>query len=77
MKEDIFNPQKHYDNTKGSLYKLAEQLELNHWEFDILKRLVRCRKKGQFVADLQKIKDTIDIYFFEYELPDNNPNPKA
>lgn len=61
-----FNPQQHYDNSKGSLYKMAEELKLNHWEFDIFKRLVRCRKKGQFEEDLQKIKDTIDIYLSEY-----------
>lgn len=58
-------PQSHYDNSNGSLFSLAEQLGLNHWEFDILKRLVRCRKKGQFKEDLQKIKDTCDIYLKE------------
>ncbi|MDV3882885.1 hypothetical protein CMU04_06080 [Elizabethkingia anophelis] len=61
------SPQPHYDNSNGSLYKLATELNLNHWEFDILKRLVRCRKKGQFKQDLQKIKDTIDIYLNEYD----------
>lgn len=67
MKE-TFNPQPHYDNSKGSLYKVATDLNLNHWEFDIFKRLVRCRKKGQFKQDLQKIKDTIDIYIDEYDM---------
>lgn len=62
---DTKSPQPHYDNSKGSLFQLAEQLQLNHWEFDILKRLVRCRKKGQFKEDLQKIKDTCDIYIKE------------
>lgn len=61
------SPQRHYDNTNGSLYQLASRLDLNHWEFDILKRLVRCRKKGQFEQDLQKIKDTVDIYLQEYK----------
>ena len=61
------SPQPHYDNSSGSLFSLAEQLQLNHWEFDILKRLVRCRKKGQFKEDLQKIKDTCDIYLQEYK----------
>lgn len=60
-------PQPHYDNSNGSLFSLAGQLQLNHWEFDILKRLVRCRKKGQFKEDLQKIKDTCDIYLQEYK----------
>lgn len=65
---EVFNPQAHYDNSKGSLYKIAEELRLNHWEFDIFKRLVRCRKKGQFKEDLQKIKDTIDIYLSEFKI---------
>ena len=61
----VFNPQSHYDNSSGSLFKIAEELGLNHWEFDIFKRLVRCRKKNQFEQDLQKIKDTVDIYLKE------------
>ena len=60
-----FNPQSHYNNEHGSLYQIAEQLGLNHYEFDIFKRLVRCRKKGQFEEDLNKIKDTIDLYLIE------------
>lgn len=66
-RKETFNPQSHYDNSRGSLYKVANELNLNHWEFDIFKRLVRCRKKGQFKQDLQKIKDTIDIYINEYD----------
>lgn len=63
---DNVNTQPHYNSDK-SLYKVAEELQLNHWEFDIFKRLVRCRKKGEFEKDLNKIKDTIDIYLKEYE----------
>lgn len=63
---DTFNPQPHYNNENGSLYKIANDLGLNHWEFDIFKRLVRCRRKNQFKEDLQKIKDTIDIYLNEF-----------
>lgn len=57
----------HYDNANGSLYKIAEQLGLNAYEFDILKRIARCRKKGQFKQDLQKIKDTVDLYLKEMD----------
>ena len=57
----------HYDNTHGSLYKFAEEQGLNAWEFDIIKRLVRCRKKGQFKEDLEKTKRVIDLYLKEYE----------
>jgi hypothetical protein len=58
---------KHYDNTNGSLYKFAEDNNLNAWEFDIIKRIVRCRKKGAFIEDLEKTKLVIDIYLKEYD----------
>lgn len=64
--EKTINTQPHYKNDE-SLYLVADKLGLNHWEFDIFKRLTRCRKKGEFVKDLNKIKDTIDIYLKEYE----------
>lgn len=63
-KKPIKHP--HYNNEHGSLYKIAEQLGLNAYEFDILKRIARCRKKGQFEQDLQKIKDTVDLYLKEH-----------
>ena len=58
---------KHYNNEHGSLYLFAEQQGLNAWEFDIVKRIVRCRKKGQFKSDLEKTKRVIDLYLKEYE----------
>lgn len=64
--KDTNNLQPHYNNSEGSLYLLAEKIGLNHWEFDVFKRLVRCRKKGEFERDLNKIKDTIDLYLSEY-----------
>ncbi len=57
--------QKHYIG-KDSLYKFANDWELNSYEFDILKRIVRCRRKGNFEQDLQKTKDVIDIYLKEF-----------
>jgi hypothetical protein len=59
---------KHYDNSNGSLYKFAQDQSLNAWEFDIIKRVVRCRSKGQFVSDLEKTKRVIDLYLKEYGL---------
>lgn len=56
----------YYDNSKGSLYLFAEQQGLNPWEFDILKRVVRSRKKGNFKEDLEKTKVVIDLYLKEY-----------
>lgn len=58
---------KHYDNSNGSLYAFCEKQKLNTWEFDILKRVVRCRKKGNFEEDLEKTKFLIDLYLKEYK----------
>ena len=62
------NAPKHYDNTNGSLYKFANDRGLNSWEFDICKRVIRCRKKGYFKEDLEKTKFLIDLYLKEYEI---------
>jgi hypothetical protein len=53
---------KHYNNEQGSLYKFAEHHELNAWEFDCIKRLVRCRKKGQWLSDIDKTIKVLQIY---------------
>jgi len=58
----------HYDNTNGSLYLFAKQHELNVYEFDLIKRIVRCRKKGQFREDLEKSIRVIELYLKETEL---------
>lgn len=56
--------QSHYKG-KDSLYKFADEWDLNAYEFDIIKRIVRCRHKGSFQQDLEKTKDLIDIYLKE------------
>ena len=58
------NTQTHYKG-KDSLYKFAEEWGLNAYEFDIIKRIVRCRHKGSFAQDLSKTKDLIDLYVKE------------
>jgi hypothetical protein len=58
--------QKHYDNTNGSLYQFCEDKQLNSYEFDIIKRVMRCRKKGLFLEDLEKTKVLIDLYIKEH-----------
>lgn len=58
---------KHYDNSNGSLYLFADKQGLNSWEFDIVKRIVRCRKKGNFKEDLEKTKFLIDLYLKEWK----------
>lgn len=64
----------YYDNSNGSLYLFAEQQKLNSWEFDLIKRIVRCRKKGNFKEDLEKSKALIDLYLKEFDIT-NNPKP--
>ena len=56
---------KHYDNTKGSLYKIAKEREWNPYLFDIVKRLERSEKKGEFTDDLNKSKFVIDLWLSE------------
>lgn len=56
----------HYNNDTGSLYNFCEDKELNSYEFDIIKRVMRCRKKGQFKEDLEKTKFLIDLYLKEH-----------
>jgi hypothetical protein len=56
---------KHYNNSKGSLYRFCEEQDLNTYEFDIIKRVMRCRKKGNFIEDLEKTKFLIDLYIKE------------
>ena len=65
LDEAIETP-KHYDNSKGSLYQFCENQQLNAYEFDIIKRVMRCRKKGNFKEDLEKTKFLIDLYIKEY-----------
>jgi hypothetical protein len=66
MKNENIAPE-HYDNSKGSLYQFCEDKQLNSYEFDIIKRVMRCRKKGNFIEDLEKTKFLIDLYLKEYE----------
>jgi hypothetical protein len=65
---EAFKTDQHYDNTNGSIYKFAHDHGLNAYEFDCIKRIVRCRKKGQFKEDLEKTKRVIDLYLKEFEL---------
>lgn len=57
----------HYDNTYGSLYKVAQERGWNAYQFDIVKRIDRALKKGQFEQDLDKTIDVIKIWKDEYQ----------
>jgi len=56
---------KHYNNSKGTLYKVAEERGWNSYLFDIVKRLERANKKGEFESDLNKSKLVIDLWLQE------------
>ena len=58
---------KHYNNENGSLYKFANDHDLNAWEFDVIKRIVRCRKKGDWLNDINKTIKVLELYKQEYE----------
>jgi hypothetical protein len=64
-KQSVKEEPKHYNNSKGSLYQFCDNQELNSYEFDIIKRIMRCRKKGNFLEDLEKTKFAIDLYIKE------------
>ena len=57
---------KYYNNDNGSLYKVGDTRGWNSWEQDIIKRIERCRNKGEFLKDLNKSKFLIDLYIKEY-----------
>ena len=58
---------KDYYKGKDSLYKFGYEWQLNSWEQDIIKRVVRCRYKGTWEEDLLKTIDVIKIYLQEYK----------
>lgn len=61
------NTPKHYDNSKGTLYKVAQEREWNPYLFDIVKRLERAEKKGEFRSDLEKSINVIKLWLRESE----------
>ena len=66
-----FETPKHYDNSKGTLYKVATERGWNSYLFDIVKRLERAEKKGEFKTDLEKSINVIKLWLQENE---NNRN---
>ena len=55
----------HYNNDNGTLYKVATERGWNAYVFDIVKRLERSEKKGEFKEDLRKSKVVIDLWLSE------------
>jgi hypothetical protein len=67
IKGKEMNIPKHYNNDNGTLYKVAEERGWNSYLFDIVKRLERAEKKGEFITDLEKSKVVIDLWLKESE----------
>lgn len=57
----------YYDNTKGSLYKVAEQRNWNAYLFDIVKRLERGGKKDPLIQEIDKSIAVLQLWKSESE----------
>ena len=60
--EDEINTPSHYDNSKGTLYKVAKERGWNAYVFDCIKRLDRAEKKGEFISDIDKSIQVLELY---------------
>ena len=65
--DETLKTPKHYDNSKGTLYKVATERNWNPYLFDVVKRLERAEKKGEFKTDLEKSINVIKLWLQEYE----------
>ena len=52
----------YYDNTNGTIYKVQKERGWNAYVFDIVKRLERAEKKGEFLSDIDKCIKTLELY---------------
>ena len=64
--DETLKTPKHYDNSKGTLYKVAIERNWNPYLFDVVKRLERAEKKGEFKTDLEKSINVIKLWLQEY-----------
>lgn len=68
--KEVFNPQPHYNNKKGSVYKIAVDRGWNAYLFDVVKRIERGGKKENNPLR-QEIEKSIDVFkIWLNELPD-------
>lgn len=65
LQEEVFNPQPHYDNSKGSLYKIGTERNWNPYLFDVVKRLERGGKKDPLKQEIEKSIDVLKIWLNE------------
>lgn len=64
-KTDKLDIPSHYNNDNGTLYKVALERGWNTYLFDIVKRLERSDKKGEFETDLKKSIVVIELWLKE------------
>lgn len=64
--KEVFNPQPHYNNDKGSLYKVAQERNWNAYLFDIVKRLERGGKKDPLEQEIKKSIDLLNLWLIEH-----------
>jgi len=62
MLEDEIQGKPYYKDEFGTLYKIAEERNWNAYQFDIIKRIDRCKLKGQFESDLDKTIEVIKMF---------------
>ena len=64
-KEQVFNPLPYYDNSNGSLYKVATERGWGAYLFDVVKRLERGGKKDPLRQEIEKSIDVLKIWLSE------------
>ena len=52
----------YYDNSKGTIYKIAQDRNWNAYVFEAVKRLDRAEKKGEFISDINKTIKVLELY---------------
>ena len=55
----------YYDNSNGTLYKVADERKWNAYVTDSVKRLERAEKKGEFFSDIRKTIKVLELYMKE------------
>ena len=61
-KTQTVNTPTHYNNSNGSLYKIAQQRGWNAYQFDAIKRIDRALKKGEFEKDIDKTIEVLKMF---------------
>lgn len=65
--KEVFNPLPYYDNSNGSLYKVATERGWGAYLFDVVKRLERGGKKDPLRQEIEKSIDVLKIWLSEID----------